>query len=124
LSSRQFITHYLDGLRRRTYKNQSSIKASLGKVSALSQKSISRVDTSSTRALSDINQFLDDQVAFQGLGWSDMVRLICISNMGRIPVDVRIDGYCRYAQFVASSDNPHGYLATIGNEQLVNLFAQ
>ena len=61
----------------------------------------------------------DIQVAVLRRGRTDTNVLVGETDVERFPVRFRVYRHRLYAEFVACPDDPQGYLATIGDQQLV-----
>src|SRR3954468_4414598 len=79
------------------------------------------MDGVGTRRARDREEALDHQIALERRGGPDRIGLIGQLHVERLAIGLREDGDGGDALLAARADDPHGNLATIGDQDLLEL---
>ena len=113
--------HRTHGRGARTDEYETRGRARLGEICVLCQESIAGMHPVGARRPTHVHQLVDPKVALRRLVRADRMRFVGQPHMKRIPIALRIHRNRGEPHFAARPDNPHGDLAAIGDQYLVQV---
>ena len=108
----------------RTHEGQSGVRARLREAGVLREKAIPGMHGVGVRGARDLDEAIDDEIAFDGGGGTDGVRLVRHLHVQRLAIGLGEHGDGGEALLAAGADDADGDLATVGDEELLELHAR
>ena len=118
-----FRSHHFHGARSRTDEFQSGIGAGLSELCVLRKKAVAGMDGFGAGAFGYVEDFVHPQIRFGCRSRADGVGFVGFADMERGAVDIGIDGNGRDADFAAGANDAHRDLSAIGDQNLLEHFA-
>ena len=112
----RLVTHGPHGGRRRADEHQAGIKAGLGKIGVLAQKTVARVHRVGTGLARGGQQGLNAQVRLGGRRRADAHCLVGQLHMGRIGIGIAEHRHSFIAQVLGAADDAAGNFAAVGDQ--------
>ena len=114
-AARQSCLHERNCLRSRADERQARVRTPARNLRSR-QEPVARMHHRGARFLRDVNDAIDAQVAFARRARADRVGLVSRSDVQGLPVALGIHGDGAPAQLPARTDDAHGDLAAVGDE--------
>ena len=111
-----FVTHTANGVGAGADKNCPGGEHGFGEVGVLGQEAITRMHRVGAGGFQRADQSLDVQVAFIGAGRAEDVDFIGHARGLGVDVGFAARGHGGNPQRLGGADNPHGDLATVGDQ--------
>ncbi|MNR27163.1 hypothetical protein D3C85_1444230 [compost metagenome] len=115
-----FIAHAPDRLRAGPDENGARREDGFGEIGVLREKAITGMDRIGPRGFQGCEQCFDVQVTFVGAGGTEQVHLVGHARSLGVEVRFAARGNGGDTQCFGGADNPHGNLATVGDQQFTN----
>ena len=110
--------HRLDRARGRADEDDAGVLAGLRERRVLGQEAVAGVDRLGAGAAGDIEDLLDVQVVLGGRALAEVVGLVGARDVGRVAVELGVDGDARDAELLERAHDADGDLAAVGDQDL------
>ena len=122
VARRNLVTQRAHGGRRGPNELDAGFSAGLGKLGVLGEEAVARMDRVCLRFDRDADDVRNIEISLDGaLALAHQVSLVRLRAVEREPVFLRVDGYRANAQLRRGAHDADGDLATVGDEQAVDL---
>ncbi len=100
------------------------LDARSGELRILGEKSVSRMDRVCSGSRGDVQKFLNIEIGLGGGGRADGIGLVGFADVEGGAIYLRVDGNGGDSHFVAGTNDPHGDLAAIRDENFLEHFLE